>query len=105
MFLSPFLKTGRPRLQEAEMMGRFIQLKEKQAEAESMQQERAKSNQHEDEFPIPVCIAVVEKMDDLSDDEKVKAYDVFKDPQNRAIFMTAKDSTRLKWLRKKIRTA
>ncbi|CAD6339959.1 unnamed protein product [Miscanthus lutarioriparius] len=85
-----------------EMMGRFIEMKEKQAEAESMQQERARSNQHEDEFHIPVCIAVVDKMEDLSDDEKVVAYDVFKDPQNRAIFMTAKDSTRLKWLRKKI---
>jgi len=66
-----------------------------------LQQERARSNQHEDEFPIPACIAVVD-MEDLSDDEKVVAYDVFRDPQNRAIFMTAKDSTRLKWLRKKI---
>ncbi|CAD6261244.1 unnamed protein product [Miscanthus lutarioriparius] len=98
-------KAARRRRQDGkvvEMMGRFIEMKEKQ---ESMRQERARSNQHEDEFLIPVCIAVVDKMEDLSDDEKVEAYDVFKDPQNRAIFMTAKDSTRLKWLRKKIRTA
>jgi hypothetical protein len=47
----------------------------------------------------------VDNVEDLSDDEKVEASDVFKDPQNRVIFMTAKDSTRLKWLRKKIRTA
>lgn len=39
--------------------------------------------------------AAVDEMEDLSDDEKVEAYDVFKDAQNRAIFMTAKDSTRL----------
>lgn len=88
-----------------EMMGKFLEFKEKQAETEIMQQERARSNVHEDEFPIPVCIAVVDSMEDMSDDEKVLAYDVFKDPQNRAIFMTAKDSTRLKWLRRKITTA
>lgn len=86
-----------------EMMGRFLELKEKQAEVESVQQKRARTNVHE--FPIPVCIAVVENMEDLSDDEKVEASDVFKDPQNRAIFMTPKDSARMKWLRKKIRTA
>uniref|UniRef100_A0A0E0PJM0 Uncharacterized protein n=1 Tax=Oryza rufipogon TaxID=4529 RepID=A0A0E0PJM0_ORYRU len=84
-----------------EMMGKFLEFKEKQAEIEIM----ARSNVHEDEFPIPVCIAVVDSMEDMSDDEKVLAYDVFKDPQNRAIFMTAKDSTRLKWLRRKITTA
>nr|AAU10684.1 hypothetical protein [Oryza sativa Japonica Group] len=88
-----------------EMMGKFLEFKEKQAETEITQQERARSNVHEDEFPIPVCIAVVDSMEDMSDDEKVLAYDVFKDPQNRAIFMTAKDSTRLKWLRRKITTA
>ncbi|BAS96565.1 Os06g0190900 [Oryza sativa Japonica Group] len=88
-----------------EMMGKFLEFKEKQAETEIMQQERARSNVHEDEFPIPVCIAVVDSMEDMSDDEKVLAYDVFKDPQNMAIFMIAKDSTRLKWLRRKITTA
>ncbi|EAY97274.1 hypothetical protein OsI_19194 [Oryza sativa Indica Group] len=76
-----------------EMMGKFLEFKEKQVETEIMQQERARSNVHEDEFPILVCIAVVDSMEDMSDDEKVLAYDVFKDPQNRAIFMTAKDST------------
>ncbi|CAD6342583.1 unnamed protein product [Miscanthus lutarioriparius] len=73
-----------------EMMGWFLELKEKQAEAEPVQQKRARTNAHE--FPIQVCIAVVDNMEDLSDDEKVEASDVFKDPQNRVIFMTAKDS-------------
>jgi hypothetical protein len=44
----------------------------------------------------------VDGIEDLSDDEKVDAYNVFKDAQNRAIFMTAKERTRLTWLRKKI---
>jgi hypothetical protein len=81
-----------------EMMGRFLEMKEKQAEAD----ERATTNANEDDFPIQTCIAIVDGMEEFSDDEKVDAYDVFKDAQNRAIFMTAKDATRIKWLRKKI---
>jgi hypothetical protein len=72
-----------------EMMGRFLERKEQQAEVENT-------------FTIPACIAVVDGIEDLSDDEKVDAYDVFKDARNRAIFMTAKEGTHLKWLRKKI---
>ncbi|ONM54954.1 OSJNBa0089K21.9-like protein [Zea mays] len=81
-----------------EMMERFLEMKEKQDEVEK----RATNNANEDDFPIPTCIAIVDGMEELSDDEKVDAYDVFKDAQNRAIFMTAKDATRIKWLRKKI---
>uniref|UniRef100_A0A804LJG3 Myb/SANT-like domain-containing protein n=1 Tax=Zea mays TaxID=4577 RepID=A0A804LJG3_MAIZE len=81
-----------------EMMGRFLEMKEKQAEAD----ERATTNANEDDFPIQTCIAIVDGMEEFSDDEKVDSYDVFKDAQNRAIFMTAKDATRIKWLRKKI---
>jgi hypothetical protein len=81
-----------------EMMERFLEMKEKQDEVEK----RATTNANEDDFPITTCIAIVDGMEELSDDEKVDAYDVFKDAQNRAIFMTAKDATRIKWLRKKI---
>ncbi|AQK50716.1 OSJNBa0089K21.9-like protein [Zea mays] len=81
-----------------EMMGGFLEMKEKQAEAD----ERATTNANEDDFPIQTCIAIMDGMEEFSDDEKVDAYDVFKDAQNRAIFMTAKDATRIKWLRKKI---
>jgi hypothetical protein len=85
-------RVGQKRKQDGkvvEMMGRFLERKEQQAEVENT-------------FTIPACIAVVDGIEDLSDDEKVDAYDVFKDAQNRAIFMTAKERTRLKWLRKKI---
>ncbi|XP_008669144.1 uncharacterized protein [Zea mays] len=81
-----------------EMMERFLEMKEKQDEVEK----RATTNANEDDFPITTCIAIVDGMEELSDDEKVDAYDVFKDAQNRAIFMIAKDATRIKWLRKKI---
>jgi hypothetical protein len=81
-----------------EMMGGFLEMKEKQAEAD----ERATTNANEDDFPIQTCIAIMDGMEEFSDDDKVDAYDVFKDAQNRAIFMTAKDATRIKWLRKKI---
>ncbi|KAJ1256348.1 hypothetical protein BS78_K044100, partial [Paspalum vaginatum] len=84
----------------AEMMGRFLEMKEKQAEVEA--EERTRANANENDFPISMCIAVVDGMEELSEDEKVDAYDIFKDGQNRAIFMTAKDATRIKWLRKKI---
>jgi hypothetical protein len=60
-----------------EMMGRFLERKEQQAEVENT-------------FTIPTCIAVVDGIEDLSDDEKVDAYDVFKDAQNRAIFHDCK---------------
>ncbi|CAN6353215.1 unnamed protein product, partial [Urochloa humidicola] len=72
-----------------EMMGRFLEKKEKQAEAENA-------------FSLPVCISVVDGMDDLSDDEKIEAYGVLKDEQNRFIFMTANETRRIKWLRKEI---
>jgi hypothetical protein len=85
-------RVGQKRKQDGKvvgMMGRFLERKEQQAEVENT-------------FTISACITVVDGIEDLSDDEKVDAYDVFKDAQNRAIFMTAKERTRLKWLRKKI---
>ncbi|CAO2203813.1 unnamed protein product [Urochloa humidicola] len=85
-------RVGHKRKQDGvvvEMMGRFLEKREKQAEAKNA-------------FSLPVCISVVDGMEDLSDDEKVEAYDVFKDEQNRFIFMTANESRRIKWLRKKI---
>ncbi|XP_021302740.1 uncharacterized protein LOC8066651 isoform X2 [Sorghum bicolor] len=87
--------------QVVEMMGRFIEMKEKQAEDEMAKKEKARTNASE-EFSIPMCISIVDSMEELSDDEKVLAYGVFKDAQNRSIFMSAKPSTRLKWLRREV---
>jgi hypothetical protein len=87
--------------QVVEMMGRFIEMKEKQAEDEMAEKEKARTNASE-EFSIPMCISIVDSMEELSDDENVLAYGVFKDAQNRSIFMSAKPSTRLKWLRREV---
>ncbi|CAN6171911.1 unnamed protein product, partial [Urochloa humidicola] len=84
-------RVGHKRKQDGvvvEMMRRFLEKKEQQAEAENA-------------FSLPTCISVVDEMEDLSDDEKVEAYDVSKDEQNRFIFMTANESRHIKWLRKK----
>jgi hypothetical protein len=86
--------------QVVNMMPQFLELKEKQAESEA--EERARSSGNVDDFPISVCIGVVDEMEDLSDDEKVDVYGVLKDAQNQAIFMSAKEATRLRWLRKEI---
>lgn len=64
-----------------ELMGRFLEIKEKQAEVEVARQEKARTNANE-EFSIPMCISVVDSMEELLDDEKVEAYDGFKDAQN-----------------------
>ncbi|CAN6270619.1 unnamed protein product, partial [Urochloa humidicola] len=77
-------RVGHKRKQDGlvvEMMGRFLEKKEQQAEAENA-------------FSLPACISIVDEMEDLSDDEKIEAYDVFKDEQNRFIFMTANESRR-----------
>ncbi|KAL5661434.1 hypothetical protein ACJX0J_028559 [Zea mays] len=44
----------------------FLEMKEKQDEVEK----RATTNAHEDDFPIQTCIAIVDGMEELSDDEK-----------------------------------
>jgi hypothetical protein len=75
-----------------EMMGRFVEIKEKYAEAE----EREKTNANEDDFPIPPSTTIVDGKEEFFDDGKVDAYNVFKDIPNRAIFMTAKDAMRIK---------
>jgi hypothetical protein len=41
-------------------------------------------------------------MEELSCEERVDTYDVFKDIQHREIFMIADPSSRLIWLKKKI---
>ena len=55
-----------------------------------------------DDFSIKKCIAVVKTIEELSTDEKVGSFDIFKDENNRAIFLCADPETRLLWLRKQL---
>uniref|UniRef100_A0A0D9XBA6 Myb/SANT-like domain-containing protein n=1 Tax=Leersia perrieri TaxID=77586 RepID=A0A0D9XBA6_9ORYZ len=76
-----------------DLMGSYLEMrKEEEAKA------RVETTKV-DECSIRNCIAVVESMEDLSVDEKVKSFGIFNDAHNREIFMSAGSSTRLAWLR------
>ncbi|KAL6909747.1 hypothetical protein ACP4OV_001406 [Aristida adscensionis] len=51
------------------------------------------------EYSIPKCIAAMEEMLDMTDDDKVLACDVFKDAANREIFLSLDVMLRTKWLK------
>lgn len=80
----------------AEIMGQYVEVKKKQVEDEAAEAAY---------FSIKNCNALLATMEEISVEEKVDAYDVFRDAQNREIFMTAEPSSRLIWLRRKIVTS
>ncbi|XP_062201039.1 uncharacterized protein LOC133903625 [Phragmites australis] len=85
-------KVGQKRKQTVDMvdmMGKYLKAKTKQVEEEAAEQARAKTKAQEDDFSIKACIAIVNTMQELLPDEKADAFDVFKDAQNREIFMNA----------------
>jgi hypothetical protein len=83
------------------MMGRYLKLKTKQTEEEVAELERARTKTEAADFSIKTCNPLLATMEELSCEERVDAYDVFKDIQHREIFMTADPSSRLIWLKKK----
>ncbi|BAF16853.2 Os05g0217900 [Oryza sativa Japonica Group] len=75
---------------------------EKNMRKRQSEEEEAKKREEAskvDDCSIRNCITVVESMEELSNEEKVKSFGVFKDAQNREIFMSAGPMTRLIWLR------
>ncbi|KAK3124762.1 hypothetical protein QOZ80_7BG0592280 [Eleusine coracana subsp. coracana] len=97
----------------ADMMERYLELETKQVEDEAAELRRATANVDAEQerqrinspvdFSITSCVAVVNTIQELSTDEKIDSFDVFKDPQNREIFMAAEPATGLLWLKKKLR--
>lgn len=83
----------------AHMMEKYLEVKTKQVEGEVAEKSRAGSGA--DEYSIKQCISVISTMVELTGEEKAEAFDVFKDAQNREIFMNADSPTRLIWIRKK----
>ena len=84
----------------ADMMGRYLEIRTKQAKEEASELARERADARcVDDFSIRSCISVLNTMEDLSNEEKVKAFGVFKDAQNREIFISAEPVTRLLWLR------
>ena len=72
------------------VMERYLEIKEKQAKDEATR-----------DFSITKCIAVLKTMEGVTPAEKIKAFDVFKNAENREIFINAaadEDETALMWL-------
>ncbi|EEC73415.1 hypothetical protein OsI_07679 [Oryza sativa Indica Group] len=75
----------------------YLEMRKRQSEEEEAKKREEASKV--DDCSIRNCITVVESMEELSSEEKVKSFGVFKDAQNRKIFMSAGPMTRLIWLR------
>ncbi|KAF0889617.1 hypothetical protein E2562_029291 [Oryza meyeriana var. granulata] len=83
-----------------DMMASYLEMRKKQSEEEAaaLSREREEASKVDD-CSIKSCISVVEAMEELSNEEKVKSFGVFKDSQNREIFMSAGHVIRLMWLK------
>ncbi|KAL6899391.1 hypothetical protein ACP4OV_006049 [Aristida adscensionis] len=96
-------KKSRQNASVVNMMEKFLDMKAKQVEQEAAEAARARENESAGDFSIKRCIEVLNTMDELTSEEKADCYEVFKDAQDREIFLTAEPVTRLIWLRKKLR--
>jgi hypothetical protein len=79
-------------------------MKEKHFEIESAQLANEKKAAQAGVYSIKRCISKMMKIE-LSTDEKAAAADVFKDPNNREIFISSKEDdpqVALVWLRKAV---
>ncbi|CAO2200843.1 unnamed protein product, partial [Urochloa humidicola] len=90
------------------LFGKYIELRNKQLEEESTQlakeREEKEPNQAAD-YSIKKCISILGTLE-VTSEEKAKAYSVFKDLDNRQIFISACDDdveSALIWLRNEMR--
>ncbi|KAE8766790.1 hypothetical protein D1007_61944 [Hordeum vulgare] len=67
-----------------EVMANYVEIRRKQAEEESALFAGSKNAQ---QFTITKCIAVLHKMESISHGERAAAYKVFKNAENREIFL------------------
>lgn len=80
----------------ADMMGRDLEIRTKQTEEEAAELAREQADARRiDDFSIKSCISVLNTMENLSNEEKVKPFGVLKHVQNRKIFISAEPVTRL----------
>ncbi|KAI4979842.1 hypothetical protein ZWY2020_016595 [Hordeum vulgare] len=76
----------------AAMMEKYLEIRAKQVEDERNKPRVV------DEYSIKNCIDLLKTMD-ITPEEEVKAFRLFKIPENREIFMSARRETALMWLR------
>ena len=79
-------------------------MRTKQVKDEAVQLVREKEVTRDNDFSIKRCISVLNSIE-VTKEEKAKAYGVFKNPDNREIFLSACDEdpeSALIWLRNEI---
>lgn len=98
-------ETKRPKKQNGNIiagyMERYIDMKEKQFETESARLACEKEAAKVEDYSIKRCISVLNTMK-VTINEKATAFDLFKDPDNREIFLSSSEDdseTALVWLR------
>ena len=69
-------------------MERYIEMKSKESEEEITQLAREKECSQAADYSIKKCVSMLGTMD-VTKEEKVKTYSVFKIPENREIFLSA----------------
>jgi hypothetical protein len=89
------------------IMGRYIDMRMKQAEEEATQLAKEREEKEVSQaahFSIKKCISILGTME-VTKEEKAKAYNAFKDLENRQIFLSACGDdveSALIWLRKEM---
>lgn len=86
------------------IMERYLEMKTKQANDEAAQLARERDSAQESDFSIKRCISALSTME-VTKEEKVKAYTVFKSKENRETFLCACEEdpkTAMLWLRSEI---
>ncbi|KAJ1265264.1 hypothetical protein BS78_08G065000 [Paspalum vaginatum] len=83
------------------IMERYVEIRAKQIESETAQSTKEKEDAQAKDFSIKSCISILNTMD-VTKEEKVRAYSVFKNPDSREIFLSASDEdpkSAMMWLR------
>ncbi|KAL6650862.1 hypothetical protein ACP70R_009787 [Stipagrostis hirtigluma subsp. patula] len=82
-------------------MEAYLEFRMKQAR---MKEHRVKeqTTRNAEQFSISSCIKALHAMTDVSDEVKVLASDVFKDPENREIFLSYEPRLRAMWLKREV---
>lgn len=91
----------RKKNQVALVLENYLEFKKDQTQM--VVEKLVQASKEENDCSIPKCIAAVEMIQELTDEEKAKALGLFRCPLNREIFMnTTSPIVRLIWLRSQI---
>ncbi|KAL6637973.1 hypothetical protein ACP70R_025545 [Stipagrostis hirtigluma subsp. patula] len=82
--------------QKGKQNGNVAGMKTKQALETA--EARAGAKTYANDYSIKTCIDVLNTMEELSSEEKAESFDLFKDEQNREIFICAEPIARILWL-------